>query len=683
MFGKLVANLPFNPGMLTQVSFYAKRLHREKSIRSVGFVLVAISLVVQMFAALYPAQKSLAASPNHILNGLTNKASLLSAWDSNSGNIQAIYGRFGITRANIADISGQSPNATISSTGKDYWSIGRLPLTNFGISGVTWGERAVYIGNSVVYQRPLHAWDTSGSSNYKAFHGKNQYGKEFWILQDCANLTFTGAYIPKEPKPKLEIHKTLLTPATTTPGETVKFRVEYQNTVNESLATDFNVTDTLDSNFEFVGATPGVDSRSGNTLVIDHGKKLGYSPTAYSNEINVKVKAGVKNGTVICNQASASSSQSSDKSEKRCVTVVTKCTVKAKESLSATDSKCFVVCASNTSVPASSPSCGQCSSGREKVAGECLPVCPAGQTRQTNNACKPADAQGYCVSTSALAAESGKSFIARTTAYVVNGTSVEGYNYDLESDGSTNATTSTAATTDSKTFSNLSPGRHEVTVTVLLNNAGQKLKVICKTEVSVSEDARVIQSKTVSDKTQDKADASGQKINNGDELVFTLTTQNVTQTDYPNYKGEDYFGDVLDYADFTDATELTKQGLTLDANRYLHWQEDIKASSSSVKTIHVKVKEVIPSTNRPSGTSDDYDCVISNKYGNEVTMTVGCPLIKNIDQISTKLPNTGPGTNLVIGFGVTVIAGYFFSRSRLLAKELDIIKADYAGAGGV
>lgn len=673
MFGKLVANLPFNPGMAAQVSFYAKRLHQEKSVRSIGFVLVALSLVVQLFAALYPAQRSLAASPNHILNGVSDKSSLLSAWDSNSGNVQAIYGRFGVTRANIAAIAGQKPNATISSTGRDYWSIGRLPLTNFGISGVTWGERAVYIGNSVVYQRPLHAWDTAGSSSYKAFHGKNQFGKDFWILQDCGNLTFEGAYIPKEPKPQLQIHKTLLTPAATAPGATVKYRIDYQNTANESLATDFNVSDTLDSNFEFVGSTPGVDSRSGNTLVIDHGKKLGFTPTAYSHEINVKVKPSVKDGTVICNQAQASSSQTSDKSEKVCVTVVVKCTIPGKENLSSSDSRCVQPppkpCPSNSSLSASDPLCGKC---------------PAGQTKQPNGSCKEPPAAGYCVASTSFLGTSNRSFAVRTTALVMDTTKVEAYSYDIDANGSIEATDRTSSTTYDKTFGSLPPGHHDITVKAqLTNNSGNKLQVECKTDITISEDARVIQSKTVSNDNQNLADASGSKVKNGDLLTFSLKTQNVTQTDYAGYSGQDYFGDVLDYADLTDASELTKQGLSLDSNRFLRWQENIKANSTSVKTIHVKVKDVIPTTNRPSNASDDYDCVISNKYGNEVTMTVGCPLIKNIDQVSTKLPNTGPGANLVAGFGITVIAGYFFSRSRLLAKELDIIKADYAGAGGL
>jgi len=32
---------------------------------------------------------------------------------------------------------------------------------------------------------------------------------------------------------------------------------------------------------------------------------------------------------------------------------------------------------------------------------------------------------------------------------------------------------------------------------------------------------------------------------------------------------------------------------------------------------------------------------------------------------------------------VTTVVGYFFSRSRLLAKEMDLIRSDYAATGGM
>ena len=79
MFKKLLANLPFNPGLAEQLSFYTKRLNQETAVRRLGFAMVGLAFLVQLFAVMYPAQNSLASSPNDVLDGITNKASILRA----------------------------------------------------------------------------------------------------------------------------------------------------------------------------------------------------------------------------------------------------------------------------------------------------------------------------------------------------------------------------------------------------------------------------------------------------------------------------------------------------------------------------------------------------------------------------------------------------------------------------
>jgi hypothetical protein len=60
-----------------------------------------------------------------------------------------------------------------------------------------------------------------------------------------------------------------------------------------------------------------------------------------------------------------------------------------------------------------------------------------------------------------------------------------------------------------------------------------------------------------------------------------------------------------------------------------------------------------------------------------------CAIVKTTEQVTTKsLPNTGPGESLAVAFGFIVFISYFFARTRLFAKELDIVKVDYANVGG-
>ena len=620
MFKKLLANLPFNPGLIDQVNFYAKRLRHEAVLRRFGFILMSLALSVQLLAALYPSQNSLAASPNDILNGITNKASILRAWDNNAGHIRAIYGKFGITRANIAAISGSQPNSTVVSTGRNYWSIGRLPLSDFGIDGNRWGERSVRTNGPTVYERPLRAWDTGGPSSYAAFHGRNQHGVDFWILQTCGNPTFEGPYLPSPPRPRLTVHKTRLTSATVHPGDTVRFRLEYQNHEPDSLATNFKLTDTINNKFEFV-SLDDLSSRNGNELIIRRSGHLGYRPNPYVSTLVVKVKSNVANNTVICNRAHVSSDEDSATSPERpCVTVI---------------------------VPNAPP------------------------------------AGGYCVASVLSVNNANRSFVIRTNVYVEGSTRITGYSYDVDSNGSIDYHDETSVTPYDRTISGLSPGTHTVSVFGHLINGTQRTQTpACDVEVTIAADARVNLSKGVRNLTRNVPNADGTEVQSGDTLEFKLTTQNVTDTDYLNFQGQDYFGSVLQYASLLDAAELTRQGITLGADNTLRWSiPNLQAGAIDIKIITVQVKPIVPATNSPSVVSPDYNCKITNDYGNEVTMSVSCPIVKSIAVEATNLPNTGPGTSIAIGGFVAVLAGYLFARSRLMSRELELVRSEYISGG--
>ena len=69
MFKKLLSNLPFNPSLLGQVSFYTKRLRRETFVRGAGLAMLTLAIVIQTFAVVSPPQRSLAKSPNDIIYG--------------------------------------------------------------------------------------------------------------------------------------------------------------------------------------------------------------------------------------------------------------------------------------------------------------------------------------------------------------------------------------------------------------------------------------------------------------------------------------------------------------------------------------------------------------------------------------------------------------------------------------
>ncbi len=165
----------------------------------------------------------------------------------------------------------------------------------------------------------------------------------------------------------------------------------------------------------------------------------------------------------------------------------------------------------------------------------------------------------------------------------------------------------------------------------------------------------------------------------GDVLEYSLITVNpnpaVARSDYTV---DDYLGDILDYAVLDKAFLDQQQGSMLPDQKTIVWKNQrIGAGDTLTRKFRITMKNPVPATNAPNATATDFDCKMQNGYGNETVVPVACPVLKQVES----LPNTGPGTTIAVAFTVTVIASYFFARTRLLSKEALIIKKTYQHAG--
>jgi hypothetical protein len=178
--------------------------------------------------------------------------------------------------------------------------------------------------------------------------------------------------------------------------------------------------------------------------------------------------------------------------------------------------------------------------------------------------------------------------------------------------------------------------------------------------------------------TQNISDANNTTAKPGDVIEYTLIAENTANIGVPKFIVQENASDILDYADITDFG-----GGKLEKGNLLTWPASaIKAKSKLTKTFKVRVKSPLPST--PTSTSDrgHFDMTMTNVYGDTITIKLPPPITKQTEIVTQNLPNTGPGTSLAIGFGVTTIASYFFARSRLMAKELDEVRKEYTTSGG-
>lgn len=178
--------------------------------------------------------------------------------------------------------------------------------------------------------------------------------------------------------------------------------------------------------------------------------------------------------------------------------------------------------------------------------------------------------------------------------------------------------------------------------------------------------ACVAVSKTASDPTQGWSDADGRTAQPGDTIVYTLHAKNDGKATVKAFLMQENLSDAMDYAD-----PVSLDGGSLDSTTgEVTWPTaDIKAGATLSHTITVKVKNPVPQTPASTSNPDHFDLIMTNVYGNSINIHVPGSPTKTIETTSTTLVNTGPGTSLFVAAAVVVLAGYFYGRSRLLAKE--------------
>jgi|AntRauTorckE6833_2_1112554.scaffolds.fasta_scaffold00858_2 uncharacterized repeat protein (TIGR01451 family) len=233
MYKKLLSNLPFNPSLIGQVSFYAARVHQEERLRRMGIMFVALSLFLQLFAVIIQPEPSLARSNNDIVDGgFSTKTEAINHCNNNTYNFRDTLEHFGVN----CDALNKASKKSIRSTDYDkkLLSLGRLP---YGKEG----ERKVSIKGKTYYQRYLWSWDTYAYSTYDALVGTRADGSPFIILYNCGNITVVEAPAPKpEPEPEPEEPEPSFTPG-------------------EAVCTGLSATAITRRNYRFTAQAAGTD----------------------------------------------------------------------------------------------------------------------------------------------------------------------------------------------------------------------------------------------------------------------------------------------------------------------------------------------------------------------------------------------------------------------------------------
>jgi uncharacterized repeat protein (TIGR01451 family) len=205
MFKKLLSNLPFNPSLISQVSFYAKRMRQESAIRRTAFIFMSLAMVVQFFAIISPPQPTLAESDNDILRGgFSSREDAAAKCMSNVQDFRTILDYYGISCDALAHAN---PQVRLNSVAlnKELDSIGRNPVAiNHPKTGKPSDQYDVRIPgvSNTLHMKNLWYWDSGASSTYDALEVlSTKTGEQMWILMDCGNIVTRGHYTYNPPQP--------------------------------------------------------------------------------------------------------------------------------------------------------------------------------------------------------------------------------------------------------------------------------------------------------------------------------------------------------------------------------------------------------------------------------------------------------------------------------------------------
>lgn len=693
MFRKLVSNLPFSPSLINQLGFYSKRLKKERATRKIGLILSILAIVAQGFTIIAPAKASLAASAANIAYDADTPQQVINAYfngDKLGRNVSTIFNAFGINNSNIRNYKLET---IYSSNANNYWTTGRSPRG--------YGEYPLQINSKTrIYVRTLSGW---GVKNWQVMRYETAQGTR-WILLGCGNVTFQPPVeTPKVPDVKAE---KLVDNATPQKDQVFNYTLRISN-IGEGTATGVGVSDTAPESVEFVGPTTGTNPVT-NPRKWQTSTPFNLAP-GQTVDFTLQARATVGGPITITNKVCAQGNNGDSNGNNNCATVPVNpkemCTVPGKENLPKDSPDCV---SPNPNIKIEKNVNQEKYKVGEKI-DYTLVVTNTGNVDLTdaiitdkapeelefisatkvngNDYTDLSDKRVYTSEKFNLA--KGKSITVRLKANVLKaGANI--INQACVSSGNLNTCddvpvevvelcpTNPALEKDSPECQPACavPGKENLPV-----NSPECIPCDeTKTAEDGSDISCLVLSKKARNITQQVADANGTTANAGDTIEYTLSVTNQSKLPREGFVIEENISDIMEYADVLDVSGAKQ---TNSPVAMLTWEPaDIGVNQTITRTFLIKIKSPIPSTPAAANDPDSYDMKVANVYGNTVIINLPKTPIKIVEETVHVLPSTGIGTNIAISTTLLMGASYFFFRSKLMVKELGLVRKEFNyGAG--
>lgn len=171
--------------------------------------------------------------------------------------------------------------------------------------------------------------------------------------------------------------------------------------------------------------------------------------------------------------------------------------------------------------------------------------------------------------------------------------------------------------------------------------------------------------------SQNSIDGSSVIANGGETITYTLTLTNTGLATQPDIAIEDSLIDVLEYASLVDIGG----GVFNKETKTLSWPNiNLAPRESQTRKYSIKIMDNITPTALGYGNENSFDCSITNTFGNSVIIQLACPIVKQVEQIVTELPVTGPSTNLAFASILLGVVTFLYFRAKQQTKELQLIR---------
>lgn len=633
MFRKLVSNLPFSPALVGQLGFYAKRLRKEQITRQLGLFFTIFAIIIQSFAVFSPAEQVSAASGSSIIEGgVKSVQDVLNTYDAGAqgkNDLKDIMDYVGITRAELAAMSNEVKYVCSTDDNKSIISFGRQHHYSAAEGELVHNIPRQAGGFTTLYSVPLYRFDSVHNrpvNCYDSYVGHSASVGWFAIMRKCGNIQIKKN-VQKFPKGHL---------------------VAASCKTIQGFAYDERQTNVRVKVYLYFNGPPG---------------------------------KGTQFGPIVANQATPSATIGSGYGF-------------------------------NFAVPDEF----QKSAGPTEVWAVLQPLPGWNQANvQFDNTvvipgnCTPTATPVAACSTITLNKIDRTHFNVEAHASAAQGATVSGYQF-IVTDGSSKkmydkTLSSTALKQTSENIEIKNNGDYIVKV-VVKTSIGDKESQDCIKTLSISPPETCIytpsltsndinckpcpynphiwikddncspaitQSKEARNVSQVLANANGTTARPSDRIEYTIHTTNINNVATTTTITEN-LTDVLEYADLS----FNGGGIFDPIAKTLTWENvTINGNNTDSRTFAVQIKPTIAATPRAGNDPAAYDCVITNSYGNTINIAMQCPVIKTVENTVQQLPVTGPTENMLFAGGLLVVVTYFYARSRVMNKEMRIIRKEF------